>query len=196
MMQWYKGDGLYGDGVDFHFDYYNSYVIHPMLLEVLEAVKGQNKYTALYEQALKRSQRYAEILERLISPEATYPAIGRSLAYRFGAFQLLGKIALMRQLKNIDPQQVRSALYAVIKTPVEVPGTFDRKRWLQIGFHGHQPGIGEGYISTGSLYLCSEGFLILGLSQDDPLWTKPDEEWTQLKASKGKPFPIDHAISD
>jgi hypothetical protein len=196
MMQWYKGDGLYGDGADFHFDYYNSYVIHPMLLEVLEMVKGKNKYSVLYDRALRRSQRYAEILERLISPDATYPAIGRSLAYRFGAFQLLGKIALMHQLREIDPQQVRSALYAVIKKQLEASDTFDEHGWLQIGFHGHQPGIGEGYISTGSLYLCSEGFLILGLPAEDPLWAKPDEEWTQLKASKGEAFPVDHAIDD
>lgn len=32
--QWYKGDGVYGDGENFHLDYYNSYVIHPMLLQV------------------------------------------------------------------------------------------------------------------------------------------------------------------
>jgi hypothetical protein len=196
LMQWYKGDGFYGDGAEFHFDYYNSYVIHPMLLEVLGVVKNDRKYSSLYRRALARSQRYAEILERLISPEATYPPIGRSLAYRFGAFQLLGEVALMHQLKEIDPGQVRSALYAVIKKKLEAPGTFDKNGWLQIGFNGHQPGIGEGYISTGSLYLCSEGFLILGLPADDALWTSPDEEWTQLKASKGEPFPIDHAIDN
>src|ERR1035441_30248 len=33
--QWYVGDGLYGDGPRFHWDYYNSYVIQPMLLDVL-----------------------------------------------------------------------------------------------------------------------------------------------------------------
>lgn len=32
---WYKGDGWYGDGADFHMDYYNSFVIHPMMVEVL-----------------------------------------------------------------------------------------------------------------------------------------------------------------
>jgi len=196
LMQWYKGDGFYGDGAEFHFDYYNSYVIHPMLLEVLGVVKNDRKYSGLYRRALARSQRYAEILERLISPEATYPPIGRSLAYRFGAFQLLGEVALMHQLKEINPGQVRSALYAVIKKKIEAPDTFDKNGWLQIGFNGHQPGIGEGYISTGSLYLCSEGFLILGLPADDALWTSPDEEWTQLKASKGEPFPIDHAIDN
>jgi len=196
LMQWYKGDGFYGDGAEFHFDYYNSYVIHPMLLEVQGVVKNDRKYSGLYRRALARSQRYAEILERLISPEATYPPIGRSLAYRFGAFQLLGEVALMHQLKEIDPGQVRSALYAVIKKKIEAPDTFDKNGWLQIGFNGHQPGIGEGYISTGSLYLCSEGFLILGLPADDALWTSPDEEWTQLKASKGEPFPIDHAIDN
>ena len=114
----------------------------------------------------------------------------------FGAFQLLGEIALMHELKEIDPAQVRSALYAVIKKKIEAPGTFDKNGWLQIGFNGHQPGIGEGYISTGSLYLCSEGFLILGLRANDALWASPDEEWTQLKAVNGEPFPIDHAIND
>ena len=196
IMEWYKGDGFYGDGTDLHFDYYNSYVIHPMMLEVLQSMKGESKYSTLYDIALKRSRRYAEILERLISPEAYYPPVGRSLAYRFGAFQLLAKIALMHDLKEIDPQQVRSGLYSVIKKQVEAPGTFDANGWLQIGFLGHQPGIGEGYISTGSLYLCSEGFLILGLPVQDPLWLNPDDEWTQLKASKGKAFPIDHAISN
>ena len=34
--EWYKGDGIYGDGADFHLDYYNSYVIHPLLLQVLK----------------------------------------------------------------------------------------------------------------------------------------------------------------
>ena len=29
--EWYVGDGWYADGERFHFDYYNSFVIHPML---------------------------------------------------------------------------------------------------------------------------------------------------------------------
>ena len=33
--QWYKGDGHYGDGPDFHADYYNSFVIHPMLVDII-----------------------------------------------------------------------------------------------------------------------------------------------------------------
>ena len=32
FAQWYKGDGWYGDGADFHLDYYNSFVIHPMMV--------------------------------------------------------------------------------------------------------------------------------------------------------------------
>ncbi len=35
---WYKGDGLYGDGPAFHWDYYNSFVIQPMLLQILETI--------------------------------------------------------------------------------------------------------------------------------------------------------------
>ena len=32
-----------------------------------------------------------------------------------------------------------------------------RDGWLRIGFCGHQPGVGETYISTGSLYLVLRG---------------------------------------
>ena len=39
--EWYKGDGVYGDGADFHLDYYNSYVIHPMLLQILKVTVKQ-----------------------------------------------------------------------------------------------------------------------------------------------------------
>jgi len=38
-LNWYKGDGIYGDGPNFHFDYYNSFVIQPMFLEVLQTLK-------------------------------------------------------------------------------------------------------------------------------------------------------------
>src|SRR4051812_30756811 len=37
-QEWYVGDGMYGDGPEFHWDYYNSFVIQPMLVEALDAV--------------------------------------------------------------------------------------------------------------------------------------------------------------
>ena len=40
-QQWYVGDGLYGDGARFHWDYYNSFVIQPMLLDVLRNIGTQ-----------------------------------------------------------------------------------------------------------------------------------------------------------
>ena len=39
MNEWYKGDGWYSDGPEISFDYYNAYVIHPMMVEVTEAIK-------------------------------------------------------------------------------------------------------------------------------------------------------------
>jgi hypothetical protein len=197
-LQWYKGDGAYGDGATFHWDYYNSFVIQPMFLEVLQAlISKDKKENKIYDLELNRARRYAAVQERMISPEGTYPPIGRSLAYRFGAFQLLSKIAQMHQLpQEVLPQQVRCALYEVVKRQMEAPGTFDKEGWLQIGLVGHQPGVGEPYISTGSLYLCSEVFLVLGLPATDPFWQNPDADWTAKKAWKGEAIPIDHAIEN
>lgn len=195
---WYKGDGVYGDGPTFHFDYYNSYVIQPFLIDVSKTVYEEtgdlkDQYTLF----LTRAKRYAEIQERLISPEGTFPLVGRSIAYRCGAFQLLAQIALQQQLPvSLAPAQVRSALTAVIKRTMDAPKTFDPKGWLTIGLAGHQAGVGETYISTGSLYLCTTAFLPLGLSPADDFWSKDSLEWTSAKAFSGKEFPIDKAIKD
>lgn len=194
--QWYKGDGLYGDGPEFHWDYYNSFVIQPMLLDVLRVVSQKSQaWDGFKEPVLKRARRYAAIQERLISPEGTFPAIGRSLAYRFGAFQLLGQLALLKQLpETITPAQVRCALTAVIRRMIEAPGTFDQNGWLTIGFCGHQPGVGENYISTGSLYLCAVGMLPLGLPPEDEFWLAPPADWTAKKIWSGQNLEADHAL--
>jgi hypothetical protein len=196
LLSWYKGDGTYGDGPNYHWDYYNSFVIQPMLVGVLRVVSDADaKQKKDYETALAHAKRYATVQERMISPEGTYPPVGRSLAYRYGAFQTLSMISLMHQLpENVKPQQVRAALYTMIKRQTEAPGTFDKNGWLQIGINGHQPGIGETYISTGSLYLCSEAFLVLGLPATDIFWQGKDEEWTAKKVWNGEAVDIDHSV--
>jgi hypothetical protein len=195
--QWYKGDGVYGDGPTFHWDYYNSFVIQPMLLDVFDVVRGESAaWKDLATRVEPRARRYAAIQERLIAPDGSFPPIGRSIAYRFGAFQLLAQMALRRALpEGVSPAQVRGALTAMIRRTIDAPGTFDAGGWLQIGFCGHQPGVGETYISTGSLYLCAVGLLPLGLPPADPFWADPAQPWTSVLAWSGKPFPIDRAIS-
>lgn len=194
---WYKGDGVYGDGDDFHFDYYNSFVIHPMLLDVVATINNETgELKETFSILEKRAKRYADIQERLISPEGTFPPVGRSLAYRCGAFQLLAQMALQKKLpESLTPSQVRSGLTAVIKKSLEATDTFDKNGWLTIGFCGHQPSVGEHYISTGSLYLCTVAFLPLGLPVADEFWTNPAQDWTSKKAYSGKSFPIDKALS-
>lgn len=194
--QWYMGDGVYGDGPSFHMDYYNSFVIQPMLLDIIEAVQDeQPEWAELVMPVRQRAIRYAAVLERLISPEGTYPPIGRSLAYRFGVFQHLSQMALRHELPDgVAPAQVRCALTAVIRRTITQPGTFDENDWLTIGFCGHQPELGERYISTGSLYLCSAVFLPLGLPADDPFWSGEAVDWTSKRAWAGQAVPIDQSI--
>lgn len=198
MIGWYCGDGAYGDGEFFHFDYYNSFVIQPMLLDVLAVLKRQDaRFAPAYAVVADRSRRFAEVQERLIAPDGTFPALGRSITYRFGAFQSLAQMAWLRELPgSIKPAQVRSALTAVIRKLIEAPGTFDANGWLQIGFCGHQPALGESYISTGSLYLCSFGLLPLGLPPTDEFWSAPPARWTSQKIWSGENLPADHAIKD
>ena len=194
---WYKGDGVYGDGEPFHADYYNSFVIHPMLLDILAANPDlEQDYPALYRLALDRAARYGAILERLIGPDGSYPVVGRSITYRFGAFQLLSQLALRHRLgeEGPSPAQVRCGLTAVLRRVMTAPGLFDASGWLQPGVYGLQPNLAEGYINTGSLYLCCAFFLPLGLPDSDPFWAMPDEPWTAKRVWEGGAVPIDHSI--
>ena len=194
--EWYKGDGAYGDGPDYHWDYYNSYVIQPLLLAVLDLVAPvDGRWNHLRDPVLKRARRYAAVQERLIAPDGSYPPLGRSIAYCCGAFHHLATMALRRDLPvGVAPAQVRSALSAVIRRTLGAPDTFDEGGWLRIGLAGHQPSLGENYISTGSLYLCTFAFLPLGLAPADEFWSAPAADWTSRKLWSGTDLPADHAI--
>lgn len=197
INEWYLSDGWYSDGPEFALDYYNSYVIHPMYVEVLEVCEA-NKFSTPVSVSLgvKRMQRFNTFIERLISPEGTYPAFGRSVVYRMGAFQSMAlaawKYGLPEDLKN---GQIRSALTAVMKNMFSVEGNFDNENFLKLGFVGHQPNLANYYTNNGSLYMTSLVYLPLGLPANHPFWSDPAEDWTSRKAWKGERFPIDGHIS-
>ena len=195
-QQWYLGDGVYGDGPHFHQDYYNSFVIQPMLVDVLRNMgRHSRQWESFLPDTLARARRYAAIQERIVSPEGTFPVVGRSIAYRCGAFHLLAQMALLGELPApLTGPGVRAALTAVIRRTLEAPGTFDRDGWLTVGFCGHQPHLGEPYISTGSLYLSSVALLPLGLLPDDRFWSGPAEDWTARRIWRGEDAPADHSI--
>lgn len=195
----YKGDGVYGDGKAFHMDYYNSYVIHPMLLDVLKTMQKHNiQGYEFIGTELKRHTRYSAILERMISPEGYYPVLGRSItACRTGVFHCLAQDALNGTLpEELTPGGVRSALGAVIRRQFVHKDTFDSNGWLRVGFSGSQPEMAEKYVNTGSLYHCLTVFLPLGLPSDDPFWTEPDSQWTGARIWAGEQLHGDHAIKD
>ncbi len=195
-QHWYVGDGMYSDGMQFALDYYNSYVIQPYLASILEVVNSKNKRYQSYAPTFdKITKRYAEIQERLINADGSFPVLGRSIAYRAGAFHHLSDMALRQQLpESLNPEQVRGALTAVIRKTLEAPGTYTKDGWLNIGLYGQQPDLAEFYITTGSLYLCATAFLPLGLPETDAFWSKPAAPWTAAKVWNGQGAPADHAL--
>lgn len=204
MDEWYVGDGWYSDGQNFAFDYYNSYVIQPMYVQVLQVLvdrkksmngKGLAQLTKDLDTAKKRMQRFGIILERFISPEGSFPPFGRSITYRMGAFQPLSMLAWKENLPDeLSEGQVRSALTCCMKRMFSQEGNFNEKGFLKLGFVGHQERLADWYTNNGSLYLTSEVFLPLGLPANHPFWTSPAEDWTQKKAWSGQEFPKDHAM--
>lgn len=196
IQEWYVGDGWYSDGSKFSMDYYNSYVLNPMMVAMMETlVPFRWASQREYEQALSRMVRHAEFCERIIGPDGTYPAFGRSVTYRTAAFQSLADVALRGKLPSfIKPAQVRCALTAVHRNMYEGNQNFDKDGWLVLGFNGHQPEVADGYTSTGSLYMATLSFLPLGLPADNPFWTDEPADWTTKKAWKGEKFRKDYKV--
>lgn len=95
---------------------------------------------------------------------------------------------------KVTPAQVRCALTAVINRQINARGHSIRKRWLRVGFAGYQPHIGETYISTGSLYLCTAVFVALGLPESDEYWSSPATAWTCKKVGKRVDLEVDKAL--
>lgn len=197
INKWYIGDGWYSDGPLFALDYYNSFVIHPMVVEITEICKSHSIITPIsFELALNRMQRYNQQLERLISPEATYPVIGRSITYRMGIFQSLAlsvwKYSLPPMLTN---GQIRYALSSVMERMFNCDDIFTEQGLLNLGFLGHQPEIADYYTNTGSLYMTSLVFLPLGLDFDHDFWTSENKNWTSKKAWTSEYFSKDYKQS-
>lgn len=204
IEEWYVGDGWYSDGPEFAFDYYNSYVIHPMYIESLEVFTEAGKLKKIwnmpkcdYHKAITRAQRFGMFLERLISPEGTLPVVGRSITYRTGSLQTLALLAWRQWLpKELTRGQVRSGMTAVIKRMFGDNRNFNAGGFLTLGFNGSQPDISDYYTNNGSLYMASLAFLPLGLPADDPFWTDAPQAWTSKKAWEGEDFPRDHSYQE
>lgn len=194
MDEWYLADGWYADGPEFSLDYYNAYVIHPMIVEITDVMKNRGVYSPIsFDLALRRMQRYNQLTERLISPEGTFPVMGRSMTYRMGSFQALALSAWKYGLpQHITNGQLRSALTLVMKNMFSTADNFTQDGYLQLGFVGHQPEIADYYTNNGSLYITSLVFLPLGLSPDQPFWTDTPEDWTSKRAWSGKQIPKDY----
>ena len=202
VEEWYVGDGWYADGPVFAFDYYSSYVFHAMYLETLQNMidakaNTRLEYQKYYDRALKRAQKFAIILERFISPEGTFPVIGRSTPYRLAAMQPLALMAWYQTLpRELSNGQVRAALTKVMHRMFDQQQNFNDGGYLTIGFCGHQPETADWYTNNGSLYMTSLAFMPLGLPAGHPFWTDEPQPWTQVKAWNGQPFPKDHRWAD
>lgn len=203
VEEWYVGDGWYADGPVFAFDYYSSYVFHPMYLETLQAmvdakVNSRLDYQKYYDRELKRCHKYSIILERFISPEGTFPAFGRSIPYRMATMQPLALMAWYQKLpKDLSNGQVRAALTKVLHRMFDQENNFNEKGYLSIGFCGNgQKNVADWYTNNGSLYMTTLAFMPLGLPADHPFWTDAAQPWTQVKAWNNQQFPKDHQWKD
>ena len=132
----------------------------------------------------------------MISPEGTFPMLGRSICYRFGTLQGLALAATLGpECHPASDGAIRAAMTAVLRRQT-APRNFRDDGWLKVGFNGEQHGLAERYIGYGSVYLCTAFFLPLTLPPDAPFWTAQAEPWTCKAGWDGAPVRIDHVFNE
>ena len=201
MNDFYLGDGIYGDGPEFAWDYYNSFVIQPYMLEITDILTrtGQLGFYGIaglaHEQVSQSIKRYSSILERMIAPDGSFPVLGRSITYRMGTMHALSEAARKHLLSDsLPPAQARCALTKVIKKCLESATTYDEKGFLRPGLYGSQPSLPERYVNTSTLYWCMKVFTPLGMPPCDSFWADKDEFTTWEKAWSGMDMTPDISV--
>lgn len=72
-------------------------------------------YRNYFKRALNRTRKFSLVLERMISPEGTFPVFGRSIPYRLATMQPLALMAWRDQLPDgVTRAQVRAALPSLL----------------------------------------------------------------------------------
>lgn len=189
---WYLGDGHYSDGPKFKLDYYNSIIIHPFILIILSNFSSSD-IALSNETALLRSQRYCELLERMISSNGTLPPVGRSLSYRTGLVHIISLLILKKQTpKNINLGKLKRGLNLLITRQLEDRDLYTNQ-WLNVGYVGHQKNLGENYITTGSLYIASLVFAPLGLHPNEDFWITSESATTSEQIINDKNIQRDYS---
>ena len=182
---WYCGDGFYKDGNrGFTMDYYNSYVIHPFYIEILKVCNP-----SMVDKAFERCIMYTEFLEKIVNADGSYPPLGRSIIYRFGAFHALAYCIYNERISTLHTYSQLQRLLTNVLKRIITSSIFNADGILELGFTGSQPEIADWYSNWGSCYLTTLGFLPLGLDKTHEFWVESSVLTTQeLAWVDNKPF--------
>jgi len=143
-QSWYLGDGTYGDGPQYHADFYNSFVIHPFLLSLMDELQDEPAWKrwlppSLREHAGMLSSRSA--VSRLTASFLLLAARSLIEEAPFTSLRKWHAAAFCRQ--NFHRLRCDALSLAVQQRTLNATGTFSAEGWLQIGLAGHQPSLAK-----------------------------------------------------
>lgn len=171
VESWYAGQGWYTDGQRRNFDYYNAWVIHPLLWAIYDMVPDREPDAAWRWE--NRLGRYLESYAHLFGGDGSPLIQGRSIIYRTATLapiwlgQLTGRTPLS---PGASRRLASGTLKHFVDNGVGVDGP------LSLGWHaGQYLDVTQPYSGPGSPYWAGIGFHGLALPADHPVWTAKEE---------------------
>ena len=176
VEEMHAGAGLYLDGTDpatAPLDFYNAWVSHFGLL--LASTLCPDDPVVPAEPVRSRAAAFAPRYARWFAGDHTPVAFGRSLPYRFAMGSFWAGCAVAGVPDPSGWGVLRGRLLGHLRW------WFQRRictesGLLTAGYAYPNPRIGEQYTGPGSAYWALTAMAVLGLGDDHPFWTTPEEE--------------------
>lgn len=169
---WWNDGGTANGGAK--TDWYTVFAFHVFALVYCVSESADAE---IRQRFLDHARAFAEQHRSWFAPDGTALAFGRSMAYRMAQASYWAMLPLAG-IEVLPWGEIKGLYLRSLRQWSEHP-IFDRRALLSIGYWKATPDIAERYISSGSPYWASLGFMALAVPESHPFW-QADEVDTRL----------------
>ena len=167
----YRSEGWYVDGYPDQIDYYVAFAIHFYGLVYAKTADKDDPDAHIF---VERSKEFAQSFSCFFDGNGAAVPFGRSMTYRFSQAAFFSA-AIFAEVEVLPYAEMKWLVVEHLKHWMKQP-IFSHDGLLTVGYYYRNQVFTEGYNAFGSPYWALKTFLLLGLPEDHPFWSIPEQQ--------------------